>query len=172
MTLLSLLSGGALVTAAAATLLFTFAPRDSLETEIHIAASTSDVWAVLANGADYPDWNPFIQSVTGEVEAGATLTNLMVPSGGRAMTISPRVTVAEPGRELRWQGRLGLPRIMDAEHYFVLHEEGDGTRLIHGEHFHGVLMWAFSAEQFRADFDAMNTALKARAEAGSRSAHP
>jgi hypothetical protein len=162
MTYLSILAGSV---AAAVVAMVIFAPRDALETEVHIDASPDQVWSVLADGARYRDWNPFIQSMDGDLAAGSVLTNRMTPSSGQAMTIRPRVMVAEPGQELRWQGRLGLPRIMDAEHYFILTEEGEGTRLIHGERFHGVLMWAFSAEQFRGDFDAMNAALKSRVEA-------
>ena len=83
------------------------------------------------------------------------------------MTFRPTVLRAEPERELRWLGRLLLPRIFDGEHYFVIEDHEGGTRLVHGERFHGVLLWFIDANQFRADFERMNAALKARVEAGA-----
>ncbi|NYS25999.1 hypothetical protein HUK65_13470 [Rhodobacteraceae bacterium 2376] len=80
----------------------------------------------------------------------------------------PRVLVAHPGRELRWLGRLGLPRLFDGEHYFRLIPEAGGTWLIQGERFHGLLLWAMDVQQFRAGFEPGNAALKARAECSER----
>jgi hypothetical protein len=56
--------------------------------------------------------------------------------------------------------------VFEGEHYFLLDPTGTGTRLRHGERFHGVALWFMSPERFRADFDRMNAALKARVEAG------
>ena len=84
------------------------------------------------------------------------------------MTFHPRVLVAEPGQELRWLGRLGVPRLFDGEHYFRLIPEGDGTRLIHGERFRGLLLWVMDVRQFRPSFECANAALKTRAEADAR----
>ena len=42
------------------------------------------------------------------------------------MTMHPTVPVAEPGRELRWLGRLGLPGVFDGEHRFEIHETEPG----------------------------------------------
>jgi hypothetical protein len=57
------------------------------------------------------------------------------------MTIEPRLLVVDPGRELRWKGRLFLPGLFDGEHAFVLTPLGDGrTRLDHTERFGGLLL--------------------------------
>lgn len=78
------------------------------------------------------------------------------------MTFRPSVLVADPARELRWLGSLGLPRVFDGEHYFIMTAEGTGTRLVHGESFRGLLLWVMSVEGFRKDFDTMNEALRER----------
>lgn len=143
---------------------FVFAPRAEIVTEVEIDAPPAEVWSLLGNPASYRDWNPFIVSMEGEFIEGATLTNTMKPASGSEMTFRPTVLRAEPERELRWLGRLLLPRIFDGEHYFVLEEREDGTRLVHGERFHGLLLWFVDANQFRADFERMNAALKAQAE--------
>lgn len=146
---------------------FAFAPRVEIVTEVEIDATPGEVWSLLGNPDSYRDWNPFIVSMEGQLVEGATLVNTMRPQAGSEMTFRPVVLKAEPERELRWLGRLFLPRIFDGEHYFVLEEREGGTRLIHGERFHGVLLWFIDANQFRADFERMNTALKAQAEAAA-----
>lgn len=145
--------------------LFVFAPRAEIVTEVEIDASPDEVWSLLGNPASYRDWNPFIVSMEGELAEGAMLTNTMRPEAGSEMTFRPTVLKAEPGRELRWLGRLLLPRIFDGEHYFILEEHEGGTRLVHGERFQGVLLWFIDTNRFRADFERMNAALKARLEA-------
>lgn len=145
---------------------FALAPRAEIVTEVEIDATPGEVWSVLGNPGGYRDWNPFIVSMEGELVEGATLINTMRPQAGNVMTFRPTVLRAEPERELRWLGRLCLPRIFDGEHYFVLEKREGGTRLVHGERFRGVLLWFVDTSQFRADFERMNAALKQRVEAG------
>jgi hypothetical protein len=152
----------ALATVAAIAALATRKAR--IETEIQIDAPPAAVWAVLTDGAAYPDWNPFIRSMKGTAAKGQRLENTMQPMGRKPMTFRPRVLVADPHRELRWLGRLPLPRLFDGEHYFLLEPQDTGTRLIHGESFRGLLLWVMNPEQFRPSFRAMNQALKARVE--------
>lgn len=143
---------------------FALAPRRELKTEIMIDAPPAIVWAVISNPAGYRDWNPFLVSMEGELVEGATLTNRMKPSKGSEMTFRPTVLKVVPERELRWLGRLLLPRLFDGEHYFLLHPQDGGTRLVHGENFHGIGLWFMQVEKFRADFDGMNAVLKEKAE--------
>lgn len=145
---------------------FVLAPRVEVVTEVEIDAPPDRVWSVLGDPRGYRDWNPFILSMEGALTEGATIVNRMKPESGREMSFRPRVLKAEPGRELRWLGRLLVPRIFDGEHYFLLEEHGGGTRLIHGEHFRGMLLWFMDVQRFRSDFERMNAALKARVETG------
>ena len=143
---------------------FARAPRDGFETEIFIDAPPARVWALLTDPDAHADWNPMMRAVAGHFIPGERVRLTMrTPSGG-TMTFRPRVLVADPGRELRWLGRLGLPHLFDGEHCFRLIPEAGGTRLIQGERFRGVLLWAMDVQQFRAGFEAANAALKARAE--------
>lgn len=146
---------------------FVLAPRAEIVTRVEIDAAPAEVWSLLGDPRSYRDWNPFIVAMEGELAAGATLVNTMRPEGGSEMIFRPTVLRAEPERELRWLGRLFLLRLLDGEHYFLLEERAGGTRLVHGERFHGVLLWFVDASRFRADFERMNAALKARAEAAA-----
>jgi hypothetical protein len=135
-------------------------------TEIDAPAET--VWRELANTGAYPDWNPFVKSLRGELEEGARLRVEIQPPGGRSMTFKPTVLVATPGRELRWLGRLLLPGLFDGEHSFEIEPLGpDRSRLTQAERFSGLLVRPFGGglEKTRRGFEAMNRALKARAEA-------
>lgn len=155
----------ALAVAAAA---LVFAPRAELVTRTTIAATPAQVWAWLGQPASYRDWNPFLISMEGELVEGRRIVNVMHPAQGKPMRFAPTVLRAEPARELRWLGRLGMPRLFDGEHYFVLEPLADGgTRLVHGEIFRGVLLWFIDVRRFRGDFERLNTALKQRAEAGA-----
>jgi len=140
-----------------------------LRTEITIGASPTTVWATLTTLDRYDEWNPFITSSDGEVAVGARLINRMSPPGGKAVTFKPTVTVVEPERTFEWLGRLGIPGLFDGRHRFELHPTEDGaTHLIHSEQFQGLLVRPFKRSlktQTLAGFEAMNHALKERAEA-------
>lgn len=143
---------------------FALAPKKEIVTEVQIDATPAQVWSVLADPQRYAEWNPFLVEMQGELTQGATLTNTMRPQGGSEMTFRPTVLKVERERELRWLGRLLLPRIFDGEHYFLLEERDGGTRLVHGERFAGVGLWLLDVERFHADFERMNAALKTRVE--------
>lgn len=140
---------------------FTFAPRAEIVTENRIDATPAAVWAVLADPASHSRWNPFLVRMEGELTEGARLTNTMHPGRGKEMTFRPVVLKVTPHRELRWLGRLFVPRIFDGEHYFLLEDRDGATHLTHGEKFRGVGLWFTDVEAFRSDFEAMNAALKA-----------
>ena len=92
----------------------------------------------------YPEWNPLFPEASGQVSVGNRITLRSVhPGNGRLMTVKPRITVADPGAELRWVSR--LPGIMSGEHRFPLAPAGGGTRLEQSETFRGLLT-AFSGK--------------------------
>lgn len=139
-----------------------------IDTEITIDASAERVWGVLTDFAAYPDWNPFLTRIKGEPREGTKIAVRFQQGGGRAMTFSPTLLRVDPNRELRWRGRLLMPGIFTGEHVFRIEETADGSvRFLHGESFRGILVplvLALTGKQTRRDFEAMNQALKQRAE--------
>jgi hypothetical protein len=140
----------------------------TIHTEIGIDTLAASVWAILVDLEAWPQWNPFARA-SGRLAMGERLTVEIRPPGKRPMTFRPTVVKLDPGRELRWLGHLGFPGLFDGEHGFrVATEYGSRCRFEHFETFRGLLaapiMWT-AADATRQGFEAMNKAIKARAEA-------
>ncbi len=139
-----------------------------LHTEVEIEATPSVVWDVLTDLEAYPDWNPFVVSSEGRVEVGEKLDNRLQPPGGKAMSFRPEVTEVDDGKVFEWLGHLGFRGVFDGRHRFELEATTSGTRLVQTESFDGILvrfMRASLDSRTKAGFEAMNAALKERAEA-------
>ena len=137
-----------------------------------IAASPQQVWAVLTDLASYPEWNPLFREASGQLTAGARVTLKSVhPASGRLMTVKVKVLAAEPATELRWAS--SLPGIITGEHSFTLTAAGNGTRLVQTETYRGLLarMSAQTISATQAAFQALNQAIKQRAENSQQPAH-
>jgi hypothetical protein len=139
-----------------------------ISTQIEIDASDTKVWAVLTDFKRYPEWNPFIRKLEGRPEVGERLTAIIEPPDRKAMTFRPVVVAVRPGRELRWLGRLQLPKLFDGEHSFVIEPLGEEKSLFrHSEMFRGILVpviWKSLAEPTQRGFESMNNAIKQRSE--------
>lgn len=146
------------------------APRATLLTHMDIHATPEQIWELLGNPHSYQEWNPFIVSMQGVLREGQRLETLMHSEGSQPIRFRPTVLKVVPAQELRWRGRLLLPRVFDGEHYFELQEQTEAgnsralTRLTHGENFQGVLLWWIDVQRFQADFVRMNLALKTAVE--------
>ena len=142
-----------------------------LRTEIDIDAPAEGVWQVLLDFDAYPQWNPFITSIEGEAREDGRLKARIKPVGRTGVTIKPTVLRVAPQEEFRWRGRLLLPGIFTGEHSFRLEpNDRGGVRFLHEERFTGLLtplMLLWIGKGTERGFEAMNAALKARAETPS-----
>ena len=136
---------------------------------IEIAATPGQVWDVLLDFAAYPEWNPFVRSISGGTTPGSKLRVTVQPQGGRPMFFEPTVLVCNPARELRWLGSVLVRGVFDGEHSFALAEvTPNSCKFVHEERFSGLLVPLLMRGGMRtgtqAGFEAMNRALKQRAE--------
>ena len=136
--------------------------------EVVIDAPPAAVWEVLSGFERYPQWNPFIQAISGEQAVGARLS-VQLRIGRRRLEFRPQLLAWQPEREMRWLGRVLLPGLLDGEHGFRLEPvEGGRTWLIQSEHFSGflvpLLMGRAMMRDTRSAFMAMNAALKGTTE--------
>ena len=144
--------------------------RNELRAEIEIDADPDSVWAVLMDFEAYPEWNPFIQPIDGSQVVGASLRLRIQPPDSRGMTLTPHVTVVEPGRAFGWLGSLGIRHIFDGAHRFQLEpiDGGRRTRFVQSERFRGVLLPFLRRSVLPPTlrgFEAMNLALADRVAA-------
>jgi hypothetical protein len=140
-------------------------PATKVRTAIEIDAPPERVFAVLADFAAYPDWNPYHVAVEGKPEVGAPLTVSIRRPDGKAVTVRPHLLRLEPNRELTWGG--GIAGIFRGEHVLKLESlPGHRTKLIHDEDFTGiaVVLANLPTEVLTAGYRLMNEALKRRVE--------
>jgi hypothetical protein len=148
-------------------------PMQEVQTYIDIEAPPSLVWAILADFGTYRRWNPLICGILGRPASGAQLEIRLRSPGGDDVSIrSMLVRVREP-RELRWLERWTIPGLFASERRFRIEPlpEG-GVRFHHGEQVRGIMVPLLAQRRRlrgKSGFDAMNTALKQRAE---RAAQP
>ena len=143
-----------------------------VHTEIAIAADKERVWDVLTNFAAYSDWNPLLRSVATALQVGAPVA-LTVALGRRTLHLDASMLRFVPGRELRWAGPISRLKgvVFRGEHYFVIEEATPGVRFVHGERFEGLavpFMHGWIDRTLAPAYEAMNVALKRRAEAVTR----
>ena len=144
-----------------------------LRSQIEIQATPERVWQVLTNFSAFPDWNPFIRSVEGDLEKGARLRVHIKPPKGMGMTFRPTVLKVELNAEIRWSGSLLRPGIFDGEHFFLINPLGEEGRVqfIQGESFRGIMVPVFGLMGIMKNtlqgFEEMNQALRFRAERGA-----
>ena len=103
--------------------------------------------AVISDFPAYPEWNPFICQISGELREGARL--------------DVRIRSVEPDGELRWLGRLVVPGIFDGEHSLRIEPvEGTRSRFGQSERFSGILVGLVKGTLRKTDsgFEQMNAA--------------
>lgn len=135
---------------------------------IRIRATPGRIWDILTDFRQYPEWNPFIRTIEGNLIEGAGIMADLRPQGGFGMTIRPVITKVIPERELRWMGHLFIRGLFDGEHVFeILPADGESCLFVQQEYFSGLLLPLLETSLKNGTargFDAMNRALKARAE--------
>ena len=140
--------------------------RNEIRSETTIEGTPTQVWDVLSDFSRYGEWNPGFEKAEGRAVVGETLHLTFAKDGGGGMRMHPTVLVADPGRELRWLGRLWMPGIFDGEHRFEIQEIEPGrVRFVQDERFRGVLV-PFLRKMIEVDtlatFHKVNAALAAR----------
>lgn len=139
-----------------------------VETSTELDATPEQVWAVLSDLPHYNEWNSLIPAASGSLNPGDKVQlSVQIPTQPKK-DITATVLKAEEQHELRWIGRVGMPRIFDAEHYMVIDTENASPgkiKFVNGESFSGILV-PFMAKMLdtkgRQGYEAMNADLQKR----------
>ncbi|GHU41676.1 hypothetical protein FACS1894111_04320 [Clostridia bacterium] len=140
--------------------------KKQIETEIQISATPNIVWRILTDFSSYPNWNPFIQWIKGEVKEQNHISIRVVPTGSKGMTFNPIVLSVVENKEIKWLGSAFFKGLFDGEHNFVIQGNEDGTTTFaQREYFSGIFVGLFDTKNTETGFYAMNRKLKELAEA-------
>ena len=136
----------------------------NIKTEIRINASAQTVWEFLTDFDEYPNWNPFIKSIEGQMDVGNKIIVQIEPPDSKGMTFKPKVLTFIKNKEFSWIGHLLFPGIFDGKHRFELVDHGDNTTTFkQSETFKGILVPFFKSQlnvNTKNGFMKMNKKLK------------
>jgi hypothetical protein len=140
-----------------------------ITTDVTIDAPADAVWAVLMDFPKYPEWNPFIVKVTGEIKKGSTLEVTFHTKGSDPVVFTPEIKLFEVNNVLQWEGKLLMPGIFTGKHTFQLVKiDPKKTLLVQKEDFNGILVPFFNFKSTIEGFTLMNKAFKKRVESKAR----
>lgn len=129
-----------------------------------INASPDTIWAILADAAGYPDWDPGIDHVEGTLAAGESVKFFTVIDPSQAFAV--KVTTFEPGAKMVLTG--GMPMgIFKSERTHTLTPGDDGTTTFQTEEVFSGLMLTFikgKIPDLTANFEQFAAGLKNAAE--------
>jgi hypothetical protein len=137
-------------------------------TTFPIAASAERVWEVLADFERYPEWNPSLPSISGELRAGGTVSLTLGMPGRPSPKVKAKLGDVTPGRRLTWHGNAGADWLFAGDREFLIDPQRDGTVLFtHVEDVRGLLFPLFRAAMggaIQRSHDDFNTRLQQRVE--------
>jgi hypothetical protein len=136
--------------------------------QIDIAVPAALVWVILADLGLYGRWNPLIRGILGKAEAGRRIEISLLSSTGSRIRTQPTIVHLREEREMRWCERWRVPGLFASERRFSIESlPQGGVRFHHSERTDGILVSLLGyrrRSRSKTAFDAMNTALKLRAE--------
>ena len=127
------------------------------------------VWEALTAPDRYPEWNPQIPRMRGGLRPGERIALQLALPGRPPMDLTATIEEAQAGALLTWRGHVLARWLFEGYRRFEIEPAAPGrVRVTHVEDVHGLLAPLFGLAlggRARASHDALNAALKARAEA-------
>jgi hypothetical protein len=144
------------------------APMRQIQTHIDIDAPASIVWAILADFGTYDRWNPLIRGILGRPAIGRQIEIRLTLPSGAIVAARPTIVHLREEREMRWLERWATPGAFTSDRRFRIEQRSEGgVRFHHSELTRGIVLLLLDLRRRlrgRSDLDAMNRALKLRAE--------
>ena len=140
-------------------------------TTFAVDAPAARVWEALTALDRYPEWNPQIPRIRGSLRPGERIDLQLALPDRAPMNLTATIEEARPDVLLTWRGHVLAPWFFEGYRRFEIEPVASGrARVTHVEDIHGVLAPLFGLAlggRVQASHDALNAALKARAEASS-----
>ena len=135
------------------------------ETTIEIEAAPEQIWPILSDVSNYPNWDSGVLAIEGRAEPGEKLKLTSEANPKRAFSI--RVKEIRPNEGMRWEGGMPLGLFKGVRTYKLHPKNGGGTTFTMREEYTGPMLkmiWK-SMPDLQPSFDKFARGLKARAEA-------
>ena len=134
----------------------------AFEAKITIKASADEVWKVLTDVQNFPNWEPNINKVDGHVALGEKVTvHTKLSEQAFPVTVSELVE----NKKMVWSSGMPLGLFKGARTFTLTPVDG-GIRVKTREEFSGLLLPLFKGQigDLQPSFDTFAEALKTRAE--------
>lgn len=137
----------------------------SFSTTITIQSSPDAIWAILTDGANWPNWNSTIDKVEGNIAPGEKITVYSKVNPGRAFPL--KVSEFVPGQRMIWSGGMPLG-LFKGQRTYTLTPKAGGVEFAMREEFTGLMapLITKSIPDLQPSFEAFAADLKRRAENG------
>ncbi len=116
----------------------TLSTPNEVQTEIVVKGTPEQIWDLLIDFEQYPQWHPYLSKVSGEFKEGKYLKfTIKNQDGEEEGKFRARLIKIIPNHEISWGGNLCF--FFRAKHYFYLIKIDDThTKLVQGEYWKGV----------------------------------
>jgi uncharacterized protein YndB with AHSA1/START domain len=140
---------------------------------VEIEAPAAFVWEVLVDYPRYPEWNPYTVAVATTLEIGTTIDlTLPAPDGSDSTFVNREfIRVVDPPHHLRYDTGEEIPGVFGIRDQWITELGPDRcayhtTDTLSGKY--ADIVMEKTGDWIKAGFDSVAIALKARAEALSR----
>ena len=123
--------------------------RKSVHHEIDINASPLEVWEVLIAMEDYPEWNPVMQLVEGEVKEGNQVKYQFTQDENNVSTIGVKVLEI---------------LVLTYDHFYILEGNNLMTKVTIHEDYRGIWVHFWNPSPIGEAYKRLNEAIKKQVE--------
>ncbi|PHQ59665.1 MAG: hypothetical protein COC08_08470 [Maribacter sp.] len=139
-----------------------------LRTEIQISSTPDMVWNKLMDFPSWPNWNPIVNKIEGNVEIGSELSITMSDSKGKdAKNYKSIITAIDENKRFSFNATMIAKFMFSAERIIELKESQEGTLFIQREIYAGLMVpifWKKLSKDALLMLHSMNKALKKEVE--------
>ena len=139
-----------------------------LRTEIQISSKPDKVWGILMDLPDWPNWNPIVNKIKGNLEVGAELSITMCDTKGNdGKSYKSIITAIDEKKRFSFTANMMGKFMFSADRIFELEDSQEGTLFIQRENYTGLmvpLFWKKLNEHALPMLNSMNEALKKKVE--------
>ncbi|APD07736.1 hypothetical protein UJ101_02236 [Flavobacteriaceae bacterium UJ101] len=143
-------------------MVFVLMGKKSVHHEIIIDATSDQVWEVLINMEKYPEWNPVMQLLEGEVKEGNKVKYQFTQDENNISEIRAIVKQVIPNKLLNQKG--GVPLVLTFNHKYILEPNEGQTKLMIHEDYRGIGVNFWNPKPVEQAYKRLNKALKLRTE--------